>query len=55
MKALLFTLLRSFEFEMVYPREEFDVRSGVVSRPYLKSDKDGRSQMPLKVTAIVKP
>ena len=54
MKALLFTLIRAYQFEMIYAREDFEVRRGVVSRPYLKKDRDGHSQMPLKVTPVLK-
>jgi len=51
MKALLFTLLRAFEFEMAFPPEAFEKRSLIVTRPYLRSDPKGGAQLPL----IVKP
>ena len=51
MKALLFTLIRSFEFELAIPADGFAKRSMVVTRPYLKSEENGRAQMPL----LVKP
>ena len=53
MKAILFTLIRSFEFQLAIPAEEFTKRSMVVTRPYLKSEKNGRAQMPLLVKAYV--
>ncbi|KAI5118123.1 hypothetical protein M0805_008032 [Coniferiporia weirii] len=49
MKALLFTLLRTFEFELAVPAEEFVARTMVVTRPYLKKDMKAGSQMPLIV------
>ncbi|KLO16841.1 cytochrome P450 [Schizopora paradoxa] len=51
MKAILFSLIRSFEFELAIPADEFTKRSMVVTRPYLKSEQNGRAQMPL----LVKP
>ncbi|THH09705.1 hypothetical protein EW145_g1826 [Phellinidium pouzarii] len=48
MKALLFTLLRTFEFELAVPVEDIERRSLVVTRPYLKGQKGG-AQMQLKV------
>jgi len=53
MKVILFTLIRSFEFELAIPAEEFTKRSMVVTRPYLKSEKNGRAQMPLLVKPYV--
>ncbi|KLO13377.1 cytochrome P450 [Schizopora paradoxa] len=53
MKALLFTLIRSFEFELGIPDAELEKRSTVVTRPYLKSEKRGKAQMPLLVKAYV--
>jgi len=49
MKALLFTLLRSFEFDLAVPVEDIEKRSMVVTRPYLKSDKKGGAQLPMLV------
>jgi len=53
MKALLFTLIRSFEFELGVPDTDIEKRSMVVTRPYLKSEKHGKAQMPLLVKAHV--
>jgi len=53
MKVILFTLIRSFEFKLALPAEEFTKRSMVVTRPYLKSEKNGRAQMPLLVKQYV--
>ena len=49
MKALLFTLVRAFEFELVVPAEDIGKKSSIVQRPYLKSNPEGGNQMPLKV------
>ncbi|KAH8112415.1 cytochrome P450 [Phellopilus nigrolimitatus] len=49
MKALLFTLLRTFEFGLAVPVEEIEKRSLVVTRPYLKSNMKAGAQMPLMV------
>ena len=51
MKALLFMLVRSFEYELAVPVDEIIKRSGIVQRPLLKSHKEQGNQMPL----IVKP
>ena len=51
MKALLFTLVRSFEYELAVPREDILKRSRVVQRPMLRSEMDKGTQMPL----LVKP
>ncbi|KLO13381.1 cytochrome P450 [Schizopora paradoxa] len=52
MKVILFALIRAFEFELAIPAEEFTKRSMVVTRPYLKSEKSGRAQMPLFVRPV---
>lgn len=49
MKALLFTLVRSFEFELTVPAEEIEKRVMIVSRPYLRGQGDKGAQMPLNV------
>ncbi|TDL20681.1 cytochrome P450 [Rickenella mellea] len=54
MKALLFTLIRAFEFTAAVPKSEIQTRSIVVQRPYLRSDKDGPAQMPLIIKPYVK-
>lgn len=51
MKALLFTLVRSFEFELAVPSEEIGKISSIVQRPILKNDKEAGNVMPL----IIKP
>ncbi|KAJ3974379.1 cytochrome P450 [Lentinula raphanica] len=50
MKSLLFTLVRTFEFEAAVPVEDVTARAvAVVQRPTLKSEKERGSQLPLLV------
>lgn len=49
MKALLFTLVRSFEFELAVPPEDVGKRSTIVQRPIILSDREGGNYMPLLV------
>lgn len=49
MKALLFTLLRSFEFELAIPAEKITKRSLVVTRPYIRGEEKTGARMPLIV------
>lgn len=51
MKALLFTLIRSFEFELAVPLSDITKRSTIVQRPLLRSEMEKGNQMPL----LVKP
>ena len=47
MKALLFTLVRAFEFELAVPASEIGKRSAIVQRPILLSDPDRKAQLPM--------
>ncbi|KAN0094981.1 Cytochrome P450 [Tylopilus felleus] len=47
MKALLFTLVRAFEFELAVPASEIGKRSVIVQRPVLLSDPDRKAQLPM--------
>ncbi len=49
MKALLFSLVRSFEFELAVPKEEIISRISIVQKPYLKGQVDLGSQLPLNI------
>ena len=49
MKALLFTLVRAFEFELAVPVEEITRRISIVQRPMVKSEMEKGAQMPLTV------
>lgn len=51
MKALLFTLVRAFEFELAVPAADIGKRSVIVQRPLVLSEKEKGSQMPL----VLKP
>lgn len=53
MKALLFTLVRAFEFKLAVPVNEIGKKSSVVQRPVLVNDPKAGSQMPLLVTPYV--
>lgn len=51
-KAILFTLLRAFEFELAVPWEDIGSKSTIVQRPVVKSDLDGGNQLPLLVKPV---
>ncbi|KAF8894813.1 cytochrome P450 [Infundibulicybe gibba] len=50
MKALLFTLIRAFEFELAVPAKDITRKSAIVQRPFVASDPKGGNQMPLLIT-----
>jgi hypothetical protein len=53
MKALLFTLVRAFEFELAVPRAEIGQKdTGIVIRPMLLSQPDAGTQLPLLVKPV---
>jgi len=47
MKALLFILVRAFEFDLAVPKEDIFGRTAVVKRPYVKTQLGAESQLPL--------
>ncbi|KAI0077563.1 cytochrome P450 [Panus rudis PR-1116 ss-1] len=49
MKALLFALLRSFEFALACQPEDIGRKFGIVTRPYVKSEPEAGNQLPLIV------
>lgn len=49
MKALIYVLVRAFEFELAVPPEEIVKKSAIVQRPLLRSAPSEGSQMPLLV------
>ncbi|RPD78482.1 cytochrome P450 [Lentinus tigrinus ALCF2SS1-7] len=49
MKALIYILVRAFEFELAVPPEEIMKKSAIVQRPLLRSAPSEGSQMPLLV------
>jgi len=52
MKALLFTLVRAFEFELAVPKEEIIRKSMIVQRPLVASEKEKGNQMPLRLKLV---
>ncbi|KAF9236874.1 cytochrome P450 [Melanogaster broomeanus] len=51
MKAILFTLVRAFEFELAVPASEIGKKATFVQRPVLRGDPTNKPQLPL----LVKP
>jgi hypothetical protein len=49
LKALLFTLVRAFEFELALPADEIVRKSGIVDRPVVASNPAAGPQLPLLV------
>ena len=49
MKALIFTLVRAFEFELAVPASDVQKKATVVQRPIILSAKEQGSHMPLLV------
>ena len=49
MKALLFTLIRAFEFELAVPAEDVRARQTIVQRPVIVSEMELGNQMPLRI------
>ncbi|KAG6820051.1 hypothetical protein H0H93_006066 [Arthromyces matolae] len=53
-KALLFTLVRAFEFDLAVPAKDIIKKSSVVQRPILATDPDGTNQLPLIIRPVVR-
>ena len=49
MEALVFTLVRAFEFELAVPASDVQKKGAVVQRPVILSAKEQGSHMPLLV------
>ena len=47
MKALLFTLIRAFEFDLAIPAKDLGVKPVGFQRPILLTDPNNPNQMPL--------
>ncbi|KAH7907837.1 cytochrome P450 [Hygrophoropsis aurantiaca] len=47
MKALLFTLVRAFEFTLAVPAGDIVMRAEIIQLPFLRSEPGSHSQMPL--------
>lgn len=54
MKALIFTLVRAFEFELAVPANDIRKRSEMTQRPIVKSEIEKGNQMPLLVKRHVR-
>ena len=52
MKALLFTLVRAFEFELAVPPNEIVKKSMIVQRPLVASEKEKGNQLPLRLKLV---
>lgn len=48
-KALLFTLVRAFEFELALSPEDIVRKTGIVGRPVIASNPTAGSQLPLLI------
>lgn len=51
MKALLFALIRAFEFELAIPTQNVLSKSTLIQRPMVAGDMGYGSQMPLLIKA----
>ncbi|KZP28246.1 cytochrome P450 [Athelia psychrophila] len=51
MKALLYTLVRAFEFDLAVPAKDIISKQSIVSRPIVTSEREAGNQMPLLVRA----
>jgi cytochrome P450 len=48
-KALLFTLLRTFEFELALEPDDITRKTGIVGRPLIASNPSAGPQLPLLI------
>jgi len=49
MKAILFSFVRSFDFEFAVPPTEIVRKTMIVGRPFLKSDLESGPQLPFVI------
>ncbi|KAI0734311.1 cytochrome P450 [Fomitopsis betulina] len=52
MKALIFTLIRAFEFELAVPKDDVVRQNASIQRPILRSALDKGSQLPMLIKQI---
>lgn len=52
MKYLLFTMIRSFEFELAISPEDIGRKTSVVGRPFIASNPAAGTQLPVLIRAI---
>jgi hypothetical protein len=55
MKALLFTLVRAFEFELAVPATDIGSKTSIVQHPVVLSEPGAGHQLPLFVKPYVRP
>ena len=48
----MFTLIRSYEFDLAVPTTDIEKRSSIVVRPYVKGEFEKGSQLPLMVKKV---
>ncbi len=53
MKALLFTLIRAFDFELAVPHEDIVGKSEIVTRPILNTDPNNANQLPVIIRSTL--
>lgn len=53
MKALIFTLIRAFSFELSDPTLEIYGKTSIVTRPLVRGQEEKGNQMPLKVSLVM--
>ncbi|KAJ9104770.1 hypothetical protein QFC19_003911 [Naganishia cerealis] len=51
-KAILFVLIRNFVFDLPTPRVEIEKKTSLVTRPFVKGEREKGPQMPLAVRAV---
>ena len=49
MKAIIFSFVRAFDFELAIPPSEISWWTMIVTRPFLASKPDGGPQLPLVI------
>ena len=54
MKALVFTLIRAFEFEFAVPEDDIEGIGAFIQRPGLRSERDKGGQLPLLVRPVLR-
>jgi hypothetical protein len=52
MKALMFSFVRAFDFELAIPPSEITWRTMIVTRPFLASSPDKGPQLPLIIRPV---
>ncbi len=52
MKALVFSFMRAFDFELAIPPSEITWRTMIVTRPFLVSNLDKGPQLPLIIRPV---